>query len=100
MGQRKELPPGVQIEKLDCHGSILTAYRVTLNGQEIGFVRREVGFSYRGKQGWNRGVRLQDYHPKEWRYSRSGIYERGLHAFSRHEAVGELVRQAALGEEP
>ena len=49
------------------------AYEVTnrKTGKLLGYVFSRRGFSYRGMQGWNAGVRLKDFHPWEWCWSRA-----------------------------
>lgn len=49
---------------------ILSAYSVSKDGKILGYVWKKRGFSYRGTQGWNRGIRLQDYHPIEWYFGK------------------------------
>lgn len=39
---------------------------VCLVDESIGYVWSREGFSYRGTQGWNGGVRVRDFHPTEW----------------------------------
>jgi hypothetical protein len=43
---------------------------VSCGGCVIGFVWKVRGFSYRGVDGWNRGVRLKDFHPIHWECGR------------------------------
>lgn len=71
-----------------------TAYEVLADGQSIGFVWSARVFSYRGTEGWNRGLRLRDFHPKEWRYGPSVSNWRGQYgtAASRTRAAKELLR--------
>ena len=45
---------------------IKTGYIIEVDGVQRGFVWSVNGFSYRGTQGWNRGIRCQDFHPIEW----------------------------------
>jgi hypothetical protein len=93
--RRATLPAGVKLTRVEFAHPILTAYQVTFNGKEIGYVWRQICFSYRGNQGWNRGVRLHDYHPKEWRYGRY-VSDGGSYCYARHYGVGELLRQELL----
>lgn len=44
-------------------------YEVVLNGSVIGKVYRREGFSYRGTNGWNSGIRCQDFHPTVWHFT-------------------------------
>jgi hypothetical protein len=79
----------VVLKKID-PGSRRTAYAVHRGRRLVGYVWSVVGFSYRGTQGWNRGVRLRDYHPVEWRYGLAmGL--RGLSAHNRGWAVRMLL---------
>lgn len=47
-------------------------YVVTVGGKIAGYVWSRKGFSYRGTQGWNRGIRIRDYHPTEWHFNFDG----------------------------
>ena len=60
----------IKFEKMpDCqYNRYITGYIVNYDGVEIGKVYKKQGFSYRGTNGWNSGIRLQDFHPIEWRY--------------------------------
>jgi len=69
-----------------------TAYQVFLGGKEIGFVWSRTELSYRGTQGWNRGVRLQDFHPICWRFSGSDMESGGFLCFNRESGIRELMR--------
>lgn len=61
-------------ERLRCSAVCKTLYSVEHQGRLIGYVWSEEGFSYRGTQGWNRGIRLRDYRPTEWHFGvRLGI---------------------------
>lgn len=85
-----ELPKGIRLEKLD-PGTHRTLYAVFRGRRLLGYVWSYVGFSYRGEQGWNRGIRLRDYHPVEWRYGATH-HERGGPATNRTWAVRNLLR--------
>lgn len=75
---------------------VITAYRVRRNGVLIGFVWSCRVLSYRGTQGWNRGIRIRDFHPLEWR---SGVnpWERGQPARTRRDAVNHLISEVGSG---
>lgn len=80
----------VQVEPMDQEGHYSVLEWDTK--QELGYVYKRRGFSYRGKQGWNRGVRLRDFHPTEWIAmcgSRESTGQR-----TRREAVRWLIREA------
>lgn len=79
----------VQVEPMDETGH----YRVLewSTKQELGCVYKHRGFSYRGKQGWNRGVRLRDFHPTEW--IAIGVGLESPPQRTRKDAVAWLVRQ-------
>jgi hypothetical protein len=70
-----------------------TAYAVEVNGEQVGFVWSRRGFSYRGTQGWNRGIRIRDFHPLEWHYGQKvGLRERHSYGrYSRESAVQALL---------
>jgi hypothetical protein len=84
------------LKKVDPPSGAATCYSVTIDGRLIGYVWSERGFSYRGDQGWNRGIRLKDFHPWEWHYSgeRGGSSGR---TYSRKQAV-ELLRELPEGD--
>lgn len=70
---------------------MLSAYSVTADGKQIGFVWKRKGFSYRGMQGWNRGIRLRDFHPIEWVWGeRLGVSDGRLSTYSRQNAADRL----------
>ena len=71
----------------------LTAYRVLLDGNLIGFVWSRRGFSYRGTEGWNRGIRLRDYHPVEWCCGDAVNFGRRVTFGSRRQAALALVEK-------
>jgi hypothetical protein len=54
----------VQVEPLDEEGH----YSVLAwpSREELGCVYKQRGFSYRGRDGYNRGIRLRDFHPTDW----------------------------------
>lgn len=81
------------IKKMPPHNGHRTTYVVKLSRQVIGYVWSIRGFSYRGVQGWNRGVRIRDYHPIEWYYGFKLESYTGSHsAYNRRLAVEALVR--------
>lgn len=69
-------------------------YSVFLDGKHIGYVFSREGFSYRGTNGWNSGIRCRDFHPTKWHYSeRDSVYlfVRGLGRRTRKRAVKDLL---------
>lgn len=87
----------VQVKKFKVtHVGIRTMYEVQRNGLRVGWIWSRVGFSYRGTQGMNRGIRLRDFHPIEWRYS--ATYPTlasvdGKSAYNRRQAVARLLEE-------
>jgi hypothetical protein len=69
-----------------------TNYQVFLNGKSIGFVWSRRILSYRGKEGWNRGLRLRDFHPAVWYYGKH-YHERKTSSHRRRVAIDKLVRE-------
>lgn len=76
----------------DSH-SYITGYAVYGNGEKIGEAYKKRGFSYRGTNGWNSGIRLRDYHPIEWRYKGNND-TRDHYANSLKHAVERLVAES------
>lgn len=75
---------------------ILTAYSVRVSEKEVGFVWKKQTFSYRGKEGWNRGIRLHDYHPIRWEYGAEiGAYK-APRTYSRMMASDRLIESVIL----
>ena len=70
-----------------------TAYRVERDGEFIGYVWSRRGFSYRGTQGWNRGVRIHDYHPWEWCWGTEFGVARARKPQTRAEAAQLLIEE-------
>jgi hypothetical protein len=94
MGKAK-VAPVIKLQRLTGHEH-KTAYRVLLDGKEIGFVWSYRGHSYRGMQGWNRGIRLQDYHPTTWKYGPSLFWADCFVCYDRAQGVECLVRERAV----
>jgi len=76
------------VEKLSQDGCYSVREQKTLTS--LGWVRRQRGFSYRGVDGWNRGIRLRDFHPTEW-IACDG-HRTGLKRRTRLEAILDLIR--------
>jgi hypothetical protein len=70
---------------------VQAAYTVWLDGVMRGYVWKQRGFSYRGTQGWNRGIRCKDFHPIEWRYGPHIGGRAGLTCISRAAAIARLL---------
>lgn len=66
-------------------------YDVIADGRVLGTVERRAILSYRGTQGWNRGVRIKDYHPAAWVVVGDGVHHR-----TRREAVEAIVSTSNL----
>ena len=80
-------------------GLIRTAYEVFVDSKSMGFVWSREGFSYRGMEGWNRGIRLKDFHPIEWRYGKVlGDFGRTTEVQTRAIAADRLTRMAGGSE--
>jgi len=81
--------------KLDVSNTqYLSAYEVWDKNVKLGVVWSRRGFSYRGEQGWNRGIRIRDYHPTEWQSGQTlGITEHHRITYmSRKYAVNALLK--------
>ena len=70
----------------------LTAYEVFHADKSIGFVKKRRGFSYRGTGGWNRGIRLRDYHPIEWVYGKE-LHSANSWCSNRQRGAENLLRE-------
>jgi hypothetical protein len=100
-------PGTVKLEKLsleDAPSSVRTVYRVLWKGLDLGYVWSRRGFSYRGAQGWNAGVRLRDFRPIEWRYG-VDLLMGGAYCSSRRVGIARLIEArlalaAAIGATP
>lgn len=44
------------------------------DGKRYGWAWSHIGFSYRGTDGWNSGIRCKDFYPKEWLWSENGCH--------------------------
>lgn len=78
----RKVEPGLNME---------SAYEVTW-GLHQGFVWSKRTLSYRGSQGWNRGIRLKDFHPLHWEYGKQ-LGERQGRADRRKDAVEKLIAE-------
>lgn len=56
----------IDLSKQQFGSLYLSAYEVWVGGEKIGVVWSQEGFSYRGENGWNSGIRIQDFSPTEW----------------------------------
>lgn len=80
-----------QFKKVACDGvNVLSAYEVFMHYSSIGFVWKVRGFSYRGMQGWNRGIRLRDYHPTHWEFDKKLDAYKAATSYSRQTAAERL----------
>jgi len=70
-----------------------TRYDVMLGETLIGHVYSSKELSYRGMQGWNRGIRLKDFHPTIWRYQTPKQYTKGAFTRNRASGVNTLLEQ-------
>lgn len=94
MSKTKKAPEPILVKVKPQSSFTLTCYQVSVKGGSVvGYVWKERGFSYRGTQGWNRGVRLKDFHPMEWHYGKKlGIKESGSYGqISRKFAINSLL---------
>lgn len=80
----------IQYKRMPDSPLYLTGYDVIYNGKLIGQVFKKRSFSYRGSQGWNSGIRLHDFHPIQWNYSKVGE-TREWWAGSRKAAAEHLI---------
>ena len=89
---RKEHPLVFRRFKFEGVSSIRTAYEVYRGAKKIGYVFSRVGSSYRGMEGWNRGIRLKDFHPIEWGCAekRDGVFEASFFYHNRRIAAEQL----------
>lgn len=60
-------PSGFVFTPVEIKVGMEKAYAVSLAGTALGFVWKTRVLSYRGTEGWNRGLRIRDYNPVEWR---------------------------------
>lgn len=83
---------GIKFKRIERVGA-QSAYEVFKDGVPIGFVWSTRVLSYRGTQGWNRGIRVRDFHPLEWRYSKqNNLFDRdSSYARTRRSAVRGLT---------
>lgn len=75
--------------KKEPKGLYRTVYSVWIGRRRVGFVWSTVGFSYFGDQGWNRGIRLRDFHPVEWFFGNS--LDVGTVTYSRRRGIERLL---------
>lgn len=78
-----------ELERRFLRATIRTAYEVFDEGKSIGYVWSKEGFSYRGTQGWNSGIRIRDYSPIEWYYGR--LLGTGNTCYSRQRGAERLL---------
>lgn len=76
------------------HGQI-TCYQVSQGERPVGYVWSIKELSYRGTQGWNAGIRLQDFHPIRWRCGESQDEHTRVGHDTRVRAIQWLLRDAA-----
>jgi hypothetical protein len=87
---KTQIEPTLTKETTDRVG-VITAYRVNVGKQFVGYVWKRRGFCYRGMQGRNRDIRIRDYHPIEWRYGKYlGVWD-GSAYYSRGDAVAAMI---------
>jgi hypothetical protein len=82
----------IRMERVPASGSG-TCYRVLLNNEPLGYVFCRRGFSYRGTEGWNRGIRLRDFHPWEWCTGQNNVLADTDWHRTRKDAVEYLVAE-------
>lgn len=78
-GDGEPMTPKITFKKLAEHLLRRSTYEVFADGASIGFVWSKRGFSYRGTQGWNSGIRIRDFHPTEWYYGKTLDAERSCY---------------------
>lgn len=64
-----------------------TYYLIKRGGELLGYAWKEEVFTYMGTEGWNRGTRIRDYHPIEWKCGRQLYEYTRLSHKTRREAV-------------
>ena len=85
-------PNWIHYEQLPKSGLYLTAYKAYYMGELLGTIYKKRGFSYMGTQGWNRGIRLRDYHPIEWSFKMDGDHSvKGSWALNRKSAIEKMI---------
>lgn len=92
----------LEFNKIVAAWPVHSAYAVLYAGRVIGYVWSEEGFSYRGMNGWNSGIRIRDFHPTVWGYCiKLEDVGRGkcFHSRRSHAASNlPITRAAALAE--
>lgn len=86
------------MRKVEPHPGELTRYEVSCGGEVIGHVSSGKVLTYRGKDGWCRGVRLRDFHPTRWNYHTPGDDDHRRTCYSRRDAVRRLLEAIATTE--
>lgn len=82
----------LRFRKVAPTGRCLTAYEVLVDSRSIGFVWSRRTHSYRGTEGWNRGLRSKDFHPIRWYcgLQLAGPRDATRTSYSRSQAVRDL----------
>ena len=95
MKRQQAIPDGITLTKEhEVPLWVLTGYRVHRGTKFLGYVWSREGHSYRGSQGWNRGIRLTDFYPTEWKYG-AHLGHEGDIAYSRRMAIERLIESQA-----